>query len=52
MLLVDVCLYIQVCVGDDTSCATQDYDRARYNKYYIYVYCGGGLQVVRVELST
>ena len=52
MIIVPLCLYIHVCVGDGISCATQDYDRARYNKYYIYVYSGGGQQVVMVELSS
>ena len=52
MLLVVVCLYIQVCVGDGISCATQDYDTSPNNEYYVYVYSNGGQQVVLLELST
>ena len=52
MIVVVVCLYIQVGVGDGISCATQDYDTSPNNEYYVYVYSGGEQQVVMVELST
>ena len=52
MIIVPLCLYIHVCVGDGISCATQDYDTSPNNEYYVYVYSGGGQQVVMVELYT